>query len=75
MYGFGLGHQAYRKVYLPENPQPSARDIETLPGPGAYNNKLLTIGTEGKWYVMNGKGKSHRGKSKGAKLTNQYRTI
>jgi hypothetical protein len=48
LYTFGAAHDVYKKVYLPENPQ--QRDTENLPGPGSYNNKLLTIGTEGRNY-------------------------
>jgi hypothetical protein len=48
LYSFGASHKVYKKVYNPENP--ITMDTEQLPGPGHYNNRLKTIGTEGRNY-------------------------
>jgi hypothetical protein len=44
LFTFGVSRDAYKKVYLPK-----AKVADpSIPGPGAYDNKFLTIGTEGK---------------------------
>jgi len=49
IYTFGVGRHLYNKVYLPEDPR-AAADFTTLPGPGTYSTKLMTIGNDGnKW--------------------------
>ena len=51
LYTFGVGRQNYKKVYLPEDPRIGA-DFSSIPGPGSYTNKLMTIGNEGqKWRI------------------------
>lgn len=43
IYSFGQSFSKYKRVYVPENPQPI--DIEGVPGPGQYNDRTNMIGT------------------------------
>jgi hypothetical protein len=52
MYSFGISHEYYKKVYVPENKQ---TPDECTPGPGAYDSKYKTIGTDGQKWNMQGR--------------------
>ena len=60
LYSFGGPHSIYKKVYNPECP--SSIDTEHHPGPGAYNDKYRTIGTEGRNIKFQGRSLNLAGK-------------
>ena len=60
LYSFGGPHSIYKKVYNPECPQ--NKDDGNMPGPGTYDYKLKTIGTEGKKYKFQGRSLNMSGK-------------
>jgi len=49
MYSFGISREFYKNVYIPEAKQ--NRDVD-IPGPGTYNSKYKTLGSEGKKWII-----------------------
>jgi len=62
LYSFGQSHSVYKKVFNPENPMPI--NVDKLPGPGSYNDKSQTMGSDGIKYGMQGRSLNMAGKSK-----------
>ena len=44
MYSFGISREFYKKVYNPEGKQ---MPDDCTPGPGTYDDKYKTLGTQG----------------------------
>jgi hypothetical protein len=61
LYSFGAPHSVYKKVYNPENPIPASAEIG-MPGPGHYDDRTMTMGTEGKKYRIQGRSVNMSGK-------------
>ena len=61
IYTFGVSRDHYQKVYLPEDPKQTA-DFSSIPGPGTYSTKLMTIGNEGIKYNIQHRTKNVNGK-------------
>ena len=49
VYSIGIGRKYYEKVYSPDKTQVNDPNI---PGPGTYDQKAKTLGTEGKRFKM-----------------------
>jgi hypothetical protein len=60
LYSFGAPHSVYKKVYNPENPMPVYSEL--LPGPGHYDDRSMTMGTEGRKYKIQGRSVNMSGK-------------
>ena len=61
VYGFGIGHRAYDKVYLPHKKRENDPDC---PGPGKYNLDMYNIGKHARKYSMYSRVKNIAGKYK-----------
>lgn len=60
-YSFGIGRNAYERVYLPHRKQ---NNFQNIPGPGSYDTKMFTIsGNDGLKYKLQGRTTNTNGKS------------
>ena len=59
IYGFGISHKAYNKVYRPHQLAQSSSDT---PGPGHYVPEIYNIGRHSKKMSLHGKVKNIAGK-------------
>jgi len=59
MYGFGIGHKHYAKVYLPHKQNTNDPDV---PGPGKYDLNIYNIGKHSKKSSLHGRPHNVNGK-------------
>lgn len=59
IYGFGLGHKVYEKVYLPQRLVSNDPDV---PGPGKYDLRIYNIGKHSRKSSLHGRPHNVAGK-------------